>query len=810
MRALTQVLFLALVFVSANTARADGGLNWQDWKKKAKEVYVEVKNYAEAKWREWRKEGPIPSTPKTELASESAPGGAKPLQPTQTEPVTQPILLPKTSTLESISELKKSVSDTKKLISQEPMLKETAGQKPDASLKLTKAGVPYVQKEKLIKIKSVPRLNVGIEKSITKSDLIPEAIKVPDFKVENFSKLSTPDLIAEKEIEQWTKMNIPVHPPWREPKDAYGLGKVVTANKIEKVDVQMKQEKVLEALKPLEKMTLEDLKMLNALLVLKSKDKCHIATGLLHDLSNSEAYKEEANFHLGVCAHKMGFHSEAVTRLLRIVKSENQEFLSDAVSNLVEDLPYEYATEVAQALRGVKRQELIPGSAKDLMHYIFAQAAHHNERFVEASQNAEKVSDKSPVYPKARYLYAIGLYGERKLGQAQKTLEGLRQWMEKNKYQDKNLKALIGVNLARILFMQEKYDLALKEYQQTPKDHPLWVQALIEQGWTQLNIGDAEGAIGNMYSLHSPYFKSVFMPNSWVVRTVGYIDICQYGDAYRTLTKLEEMHSSHLRDVKKFLETNKDPNKYYDVVRTYLKGRSDQSVGGLSPQVIREIARRREFLNVQTALNNREDEIAQLAFIQDLIGKDIASLKDRMTKAKARRDGYKANIEKIKKEPQLAKNEFEWRAGIKAEEALLRQLTFELEIVLDARKGYARMKDVALARIENKKLEYKKQAGVALLKHMREVESELSLVLESNEFLRYEVFAGLGENIRYQAAGGATDAARKLPASVKPSKLQNWSFDGEYWEDEIGSYRSSLRNNCPNKRRTTAGVEKGE
>jgi len=27
-----------------------------------------------------------------------------------------------------------------------------------------------------------------------------------------------------------------------------------------------------------------------------------------------------------------------------------------------------------------------------------------------------------------------------------------------------------------------------------------------------------------------------------IVRTIGYIDICQYGDAYKTLTRMEQMH----------------------------------------------------------------------------------------------------------------------------------------------------------------------------------------------------------------------------------------------------------------------------
>ena len=81
---------------------------------------------------------------------------------------------------------------------------------------------------------------------------------------------------------------------------------------------------------------------------------------------------------------------------------------------------------------------------------------------------------------------------------------------------------------------------------------------------------------------------------------------------------------------------------------------------------------------------------------------------------------------------------------------------------------------------------------------MKKVEQKLASVLDNNELLRYEVFAGSGENIRYQAAGGETGSEKRVARTVKPeSKALQWQFDGEYWEDEIGHYRSSLRDNCP-------------
>jgi tetratricopeptide (TPR) repeat protein len=699
------------------------------------------------------------------------------------------------------------------------------GRTGTSQLPVKKSGVPYFSttkkevkklkdgKEKILKItiKDIPRLDIGTESSVSKNDFIPKELQVPKHKLNLMTALKTPEFVSDKEMNSWTKAKREKVLAWKEPKDGdFGLGKIVTAKKVEKVDVNMVPEKVMAELKAVTAFTKDDINMLNALLMLKDGNKCHVASGLLHDLSSDNKYKEEANYLLGVCAHQMGFHSEAVARLLRVIRSEHPEFTSDAILSVLEDLPREYAVDVAKAIQNLKQQDLVPAGAKDMMYFVFSQAAHQKNNYAEAYRNADKVSEKSPLYAKSKYLSAIGLYGDRQHSKAQKSLEDLRAWMTSKKQTDKSLEALIIVNLARIYFMQEKYELAYKEYLKTPKDHPLWVQALTEQGWAQLSIGDPEGAIGNMYSLHSPYFKSVFMPNSWVVRTVGYIDICQYGDAYRTLTKLEAMHSGHLESVKKYRAAHKSGSDYYSTVKTYLRGKSDQVVDGLPSQVIREIARRREFLNVQDALNTREDEITQLAFIQSLIVKDIHSLKSRLSKAKERMELHKANLNKIKKQPELAKNEFDWKSGLRAEQATIRKLNFELGVHNESKKGFSRLTAVATSRINKDKDGLKVDAGKALVGHLKEVEGDLGRILESNEFLRYEVFAGSGENIRYQVAGGSTSAARKVPANIRPAKLQNWDFDGEYWEDEIGSYRSSLRNNCPNHRRNTAGIEKGE
>jgi tetratricopeptide (TPR) repeat protein len=453
----------------------------------------------------------------------------------------------------------------------------------------------------------------------------------------------------------------------------------------------------------------------------------------------------------------------------------------------------------------MKNQSLVPDTAKDNMYFVFAQDARIKQSWGNVQKFASKVSEKSEKYGDAQYLYGISLYSQGKRRQAEKSLESLQEWMAKTGKEDRNLMALTAVNLGRIKFKAERYEAAHLDYKKVPKDHPLWVDALIEQGWAQLNTGDSAGAIGNMYSLHSPYFQSVYMPESWVVRTIGYLNICQYGDAYRTLTKLEKMHSSHARSIDTYLKKTKSHGRYYSTVKNYLQGASNKSVDGLPAQVIREVARHRGFLNVQNTINEKVDEIGQYDFIYGLLNKDIRSLKARKAASLKRRNEAKANLVKMKTDKKLKPREAEFRSVVRAESSHMRRLAFEIGIHNISKKGFRNLRAVAQKRLNREKNKLRYVAGAKVKDQLRTMRKQIRQILEGNEFLRYEIFAGSGEDIRYQAAGGKTVATNRIPASVKPQKILNWEFDGEYWEDEIGNYRSTLRNNCPDRARSVVG-----
>lgn len=815
-RSLYTLLFVLMAVVIAQPARADW--SWNELQKSATEKVGEIVVIAKTKWAEWMGDKAAERSVASEAPAAPAVSttAGTPIDVTatsSTQVVTAPAhsitpaLTPSLQTTDRKAFADLISANKKALDSKSVVQVAVPGRKAQTDLGKTKAGVPkFDMVRNKIKVTNIPKLDIGVEPTISKNDLVSPEMLVGFTAPEKAKELVSPLLLSKKEIDGFLKMKVEQITGFNGPdRSKFGLGDIVTQEKVDKITLVMADTKELGAEKPIAKVTANELKMLGALLLNKKGDKCHVVSGLFNDLSKDPTLAEEANYHLGICSHAMGLHSEAVKRLIKVVKSENPEYTPEAVATLVEDLPREYDSIVADAIKGIKNKALVTEKAKDHMNYVLARAAHAKGNYEEAKTAAAQVSEKSKLYPNARFILGITTYAMKKNREGQKVLEDLRNWMAKNGKSDNHLKALIGMNLARMMFVEKRFQAAHDEYMGVPKDHPLWVPALVEQGWTQLNIDDPAGAIGNMYSLHSPYFKSVFMPDSWVVRTIGYIDICQYGDAYRTLTKLEQLHQGHMTSINAYSEKNKTPDQYYTTVRNYIKGKSDQGVDGLPAQIIREIARQRGFLNVQDSMNGKEDEINQYKFIGGLLQKDQVALKSKMTMVRARIDKLNGDLKKAEKDPALAKFIIEWNAQKKNEYNSLKNYEFQVTLHEQARIGYNDMKATAYSRLDGEKVQLRGTAGKELMASLKELKSRLALTLEGNEFLRYEIFAGSGENIRYQVAGGGTSEGQRIPANVKPQKILNWEFDGEYWEDEIGSYRSTLTNNCPKNPRDAAG-----
>ncbi len=724
--------------------------------------------------------------------------------------------LPKYSSTEANDSLT-SVKSVKSQLSQyRPLKVNDKGTQGDLGLKKTKSGVPtfslYSRKKikaksgrlRTIKIKVsiLPRLNIGQEPQVSKNDMQISQLNIhsPNYKLAK--KLQSKETVNRKLVKTWLKTKL------KKIKNAknikfkdFGVAKVVTLKTIEAISPQLTPEASIDE-RGMLRLTKNERKMLSALILYSKGGQCHAVVGLFDELSNVPEFSREANFHLGACSHKMGFYSESTIRLVRVISSEDPYFSPKAIELVLQGLPIEYEPRIAAAIKGIKNKSLIPDGGLNRVHFILARTEAKKRNFKLAAKWAQKVQTKSEHYPKSLFILAVAQYAGGQPKTAIATLLKARQWMDKSSVNNTNLENLISTDLGRIYFQTGQYKLSHVEYLKVGKDHPLWVSALVEQGWTQLMLGDVSGAIGNMYSLHSPYFKAVFIPESYAVRSIGYINICQYGDAYQTLGLMEQNYKPWLKNIKAYIRKNKSSKSYYNTLKKYLAGKSSATVKGLPYQVIREMARKRNFLNHQDSLNQKADELAQFRFISSYIKKDKYKTKRKMGRARKSIATLKAKIKsarthKTDEKLALVKS---WKKLKAIKIRAYNEARFKLSVLENSKKGFNQLKKRVSKRLNKEKSKLRSIASYALKTNMKLIAKHMSRVVENNEFLRYEVFAGSGENIRYLSAGGRTSGANRLPSSIKPKQTLTWSVTGEYWEDEIGSYRSALKNNCPKKK----------
>jgi hypothetical protein len=326
----------------------------------------------------------------------------------------------------------------------------------------------------------------------------------------------------------------------------------------------------------------------------------------------------------------------------------------------------------------------------------------------------------------------------------------------------------------------------------------MWLQAMTEQAWTQIMAEDYEGAAGNMFSLHTDFFKNAFAPESYTVRTVGYLNLCQYGDGIQVLTEMKKKFAPLQARIQSYQMANDSHvQNYYETVKAWMKNTTRKEVDGLPRPFIVELARHPSFTVPQTEINVYEDEISRFNKVTlSLLEREKSSMK------KANEAGKE--IGELRKKLIDKKDSDSLKQSLAQAEK--RQMSHKIQqfIAQKARTSIKKLREMGVARMEKEKSELREQAGNALKNRMADLSSGLSKVLEQNEVLAYELYSGAGEHIRYQMASGEITAKERPELKVEANKSLQFKFQGEIWEDEVGHYRSSLKNVCPQEGNVTS------
>jgi hypothetical protein len=267
-------------------------------------------------------------------SDEMAPEKSEPLvtrkfaeSPTANEVEGRRNLLPKYSGLESqISKesLKEMATETRK---QETLKTVKAARAADPKLEKDRSGVVSFafQKKKTVvkngkksvinvKVEDVPRLDIGEEAELSSSDFLVKGYNIPRAQYRSVRRLPSPRVRSLREhAEIRGEWVVAASPDEKIELPMLTSEQKVSLERVEKVSYKIDNEKSVELL-AVEEFSEEELKILRAVILAERREKCHFASGLFQDLTQSSHPETKAlsNFYLGICLHNMGLFSESV------------------------------------------------------------------------------------------------------------------------------------------------------------------------------------------------------------------------------------------------------------------------------------------------------------------------------------------------------------------------------------------------------------------------------------------------------------------------------------------------------------------
>jgi hypothetical protein len=287
------------------------------------------------------------------------------------------------------------------------------------------------------------------------------------------------------------------------------------------------------------------------------------------------------------------------------------------------------------------------------------------------------------------------------------------------------------LQLARLAYQRGDDALATTLYDRVGRGAPQWLDALFEASWAHFRRGEDERALGNLLTLHAPFFQERFFPESFILKALVLYENCRYADARAALA---------------------DFQRRYQPLHDGLAQALPQIP---TPQGAAELLARGPVGVQQTIPAAAREEVARLEQGSDLRGAlaAAAQLAQEIDSIDRRPDPFRAS-------PLVAR------------------------VAPLARLARARLLETAGRRL------------IARLDHERATLREL---LGQSLRLSYEI-AGREKEL----ATSGPDAALSAQPHRDPPQVGDdeelWPFQGEYWRDELGSYRYQLGRRCKRPR----------
>ena len=296
-----------------------------------------------------------------------------------------------------------------------------------------------------------------------------------------------------------------------------------------------------------------------------------------------------------------------------------------------------------------------------------------------------------------------------------------------------DLKARCYAGEARTLYQMDQFELADRTYDRIPKASLVWPDILFEQAWNSFGKEEYNRTLGKLVSYKSPALAFVFNSEVDVLRAQTYLALCLYNDANETINEFNSKYTQVGEEVKHFVEANRSNlPAFYEFGKQALRAPLYNS-------------------------------------------KDMYRLENRFV-----RSPYFQNLAAAEQDLFKERN------------AIGRFNT--METGHDRNSGFvAFLDDVLSWRLKAIRL-----LGGAFVKNsLLDYHAELISDFEKMAFIKLEMLRRAKDQLLYKNNSQlATDRSRGNVIPTRRDDQFYWTFNGEFWNDELGDYVFGLESEC--------------
>jgi tetratricopeptide (TPR) repeat protein len=407
----------------------------------------------------------------------------------------------------------------------------------------------------------------------------------------------------------------------------------------------------------------------------------------------------------------------------------------------------------------------------------------------------------------AYYNFANGLYLTAQAGHSRllhrQAIESLEKFLNEPMPADlKEYVDSVHLDLARSYYTIGEFPEAQKHLKLISKSSNELAEALTELSWAFLQDERYPEAIGTAMNLQAGGLRHTFAPEAPMVMAMALNEICQYPESVKAVNHFKKLYDKSYRWLASW---NPEQGLYSKAVQ-FIKGKSD-----VPDRVASEWVRSPMFIATQTEIN--------LIFTEKSISGDLS--KSGAIEQRKIAEDLLARVIDLRPRIKIAKMKL--HAGEKLPSGILS----DLAVLKDRMTQFRRMQQAApiwKAILANYQAKLPALEGglVARIDHdlkqrTEEMRVQLEEIAENNQLIEVEIYNGASEDIIWQ---NAHPDYKKIVKTMKEdaqrtiaSKTWNWGApvtdengdDGEeIWEDELGSFKANLFDNCSSKDRYLA------